>query len=83
MQDFISKLSDLDLSHCMMGRYKKGTQLIRSYIWEKVGGTDSIIKKLQKADILNRNTEYSSEIWSQLAIDFFNNDTPKNVTGYG
>ncbi|KAG1959341.1 hypothetical protein F2P79_007101 [Pimephales promelas] len=35
-------------------------------------------KKLQKADILNINTEYSSEIWSQLAIDVFNEDSHKN-----
>jgi len=61
-----------------MGRYKKVTKRARSDLWEKAGGIDSMTKKLQKADILNINTEYSSEIWSQLAIDVFNEDSHKN-----
>jgi len=39
---------------------------------------DSVIKTLQKTDILNRNTEYSSEIWSQLAVELLHEDTQKN-----
>jgi len=67
-----------------MGRYKKVTKRARSELWEKAGGIDSMTKKLQKADILNINTEYSSEIWSQLAIDLFNVDKKKKkATGYG
>ncbi len=61
-----------------MGRYKKGVKLVRSDLWEKVGGTDFIVKKLLNADILNRNTAKSSDLWSQLAIDLFNDDTPRN-----
>jgi len=52
-------------------------KVVRSDLWEKEGRIDSIIKKLQKAEILNINTEYSSEIWSQLAIDSFNVDKKK------
>jgi len=52
-------------------------KVVRSDLWEKEGRIDSIIKKLQKAEILNINTEYSSEIWSQLAIDLFNVDKKK------
>lgn len=74
-----SAQSDLDLSQ-RMGRYKKETKLVRSDLWEKVGCIDSLANKLQKADILNRNTEYSSEIWSQLATDFFNDDRPKKLS---
>ncbi len=61
-----------------MGRYKKGVKLVRSDLWEKVGGTDFIVKKLLNADILNRNTAKSSDLWSQLAIDLFTDDTPRN-----
>ncbi|XP_048017998.1 uncharacterized protein LOC125249699 [Megalobrama amblycephala] len=61
-----------------MGRYKKRQKLKRSGLWEEAGGTDSIIEKLQKADILNRNTEYSSDIWSELALSFFSEDSLKN-----
>lgn len=60
-----------------MGRYEKVKKLVRSDKWKKVGGIDSLMNQLQKADVLNRNTKYSSEVWSQLAIDLFNDDTPK------
>ncbi len=54
-----------------MGRYKKGLKLVRSDLWEKVGGTDVIVKKLLNADILNTNTAKSSDVWSQLVIGLF------------
>jgi len=64
-----------------MGRCKKRHESckIRSYRSDQTteGRIDSIIKKLQKVEILNINTEYSSEIWSQLAIDLFNVDKKK------
>ncbi len=63
-----------------MGRYKKGLKLVRSDLWEKVGGTDVIVKKLLNADILNTNTAKSSDVWSQLAIGLFNDDTSRNRT---
>lgn len=37
-----------------------------------------VINELRKADILNRNTEYLSDIWAQLSIALFGEDLPKN-----
>lgn len=61
-----------------MGRFKKGSKQRRSNLWEKAGGTQIIIEKLQKSDILNRNTERSSDLWSELALSFFGDDSQTN-----
>nr|XP_055061415.1 uncharacterized protein LOC129444656 isoform X1 [Misgurnus anguillicaudatus] len=61
-----------------MGRYKKGKKLVRADMWAKAGGIDAVAEELMKADICNENTEYSSEIWSQLSKTLFHEDNPKN-----
>lgn len=61
-----------------MGRVKKGRNVVRTDLWEKAGGIDAVVKELEKADILSRNTESSSEIWSELARVLFNEDIQKN-----
>lgn len=61
-----------------MGRYKKGTKLVRTDMWEKAGGIDAVANELRKADVLNKTPEYSSEIWSQLSLALFGEDIQKN-----
>lgn len=62
-----------------MRKIKKG-HVVRLDLWEKAGGIDAVVKALQKADILTRNTESSSGIWSELATVLFNKDTLKTAT---
>lgn len=61
-----------------MGRYEKGKQHGRADMWGKAGGVDAVMHALRKADVLNRNTEYSSEMWSQLSMVLFDEDIQKN-----
>lgn len=67
-----------DTVNITMGRYKKGKKITRSDVWEQAGGVEVVINELRKADILNRNTEYLSDIWAQLSITLFGEDLPKN-----
>lgn len=64
-----------------MWRYKKGKQLVRADLWGKAGGVDAVANAPRKADVFNRNTEYSSEIWSQLSMVSFDEDIQKNRLG--
>lgn len=47
-------------------------------MWAKAGGIDAVANELRRADVLNQNTENSSEIWSQLSLALFGEDIEKN-----
>lgn len=61
-----------------MGRYKKGQKAKRKDVWAEAGGKEVVVFHLLKADILNRDQGYSSEVWSDVSIALFGKDTQEN-----
>lgn len=61
-----------------MGRHKKGKVVKRTDVWAEAGGKEAVVFQFLKADILNREQGYSSDIWSDVSIALFGEDTRKN-----
>ena len=60
-----------------MGRVKKGNRAQRKDLWAMSGGMTALVETMQSVKITNRDTSYSSEIWSELSISLFGQDDPK------
>ena len=41
------------------------------------GGMDALVKTLKSINITSRDTDYSSEIWSELSVKLFGQDLNK------
>ena len=50
-----------------MGRVKKGSKAHRKDLWAMAGGMEALARTLKSANIANRDTDYSSKIWSELS----------------
>lgn len=60
-----------------MGRVKKGNTAQRKDLWAMAGGMEALVRIMKSIDIINRDTGYSSKIWSELSITLFGQDDKK------
>ena len=61
-----------------MGRVKQGKKVHRKDLWVVAGGRESVVTAMRSANISERDTNYSSEIWSELFTTLFGENNPKN-----
>ncbi|XP_047664355.1 nuclear mitotic apparatus protein 1-like isoform X3 [Tachysurus fulvidraco] len=61
-----------------MGRLRKGHARRRSDVWAEAGGKENIVHQFLKADVLNRDLGYSSNLWSDLSWKLFDEDSKRN-----
>ncbi len=61
-----------------MGRVKKGQRVQRKDLCAVAGGMNVLVRTMKSFDISNRDTDYSSEIWSELSLALFGQDHKKN-----
>ena len=61
-----------------MGRFKKGNRAQRKDLWAMSGALEALVEAMRSVNISNRDTSYSSAMWSELALNVFNEDLNKN-----
>lgn len=61
-----------------MGRVKKGSKAQRKKLWEISGGLHSLVGTLRSVNIENKDTSYSSAIWSEVSLKLFGEDDSKH-----
>lgn len=58
----------------IMGRVRRGRRVQRKVLWAVAGRLANVANKMKNANITNRDTRYSSSIWSELSVVLFGID---------